>query len=363
MQGFSVGSVGGVPVSVTNGFLLLIAYLAFRAVASGASSALVFTGLWIVALMLSIVVHEAGHAWVASRLRLSPTITLHAFGGLCHHEQAERDAHDVWILLAGPAFGLALGGAAFALGEALPLLVSTSALSASMQQSMVALTYFLNALSYIGLVWNAINLLPIWPLDGGRLARLGLIRVMRPTTAERVLHVVSIGVLIVGGMLLFQWLMSPLVLLLVGLLVWQNVQVLRGEASSGAFRSRQSMARTLLKQAEDAFAAGDAREAARLCHQLRAESTIPRGVLDACWRLLGMATLRAGQPAEAVSYLKRAPLDREVALAWAEALAMTKQWDALDALCADRAFLRLPQPVREQVAQWRAAGDSAGVDT
>jgi Zn-dependent protease len=296
-------------------------------------------------------VHEAGHALVAARLRLNPSITLHAFGGLCHHEQAERDAHDVWILLAGPGFGLLLGGLALAVNTAMPYAFASAGSEAASLQAMVALTYFLNALTYIGLVWNGINLLPIWPLDGGRLARLALIRVFKPAAAERALHLVSIGLLVVGGVALWSWLHSILVLLLAGLLVWQNVQVLRGEASSGAFRSRQSLARTLLKQAEAAFAEGDHREAARLCHQLRAESTIPRGVLDACWRVLGIATLRAGQPAEAVSYLKRAPLDRDVALAWAEALSLTGQHEALEALYADRAFLRLPQAVRDEAQQ------------
>lgn len=354
MNGLPLGSIGGVPVHATGGFLLLAGYVVLRSAmsATNGAQAIIFTLSWVVAIALSIAVHEFGHAIVAKRLRLDPRIQLHAFGGLCFHERAERDAHDALILIAGPLAGFLLGGLAWGAQLVLDAVVPVGGASDSTIAGMTLIMSFLRSVVWVCLLWNAINLLPIWPMDGGRLARLGLIRVMRPAAAERLLHVTSIAMLLAGaGFWMGTFYLSPLLLILIGLLIWQNVQVLRGAASSGPMRAQNRHARALLTQAEEAFAAENFEEAARLCHQLRAESSLPPSVLDKCWRLLGLATFRGGRVKESLSYLKRAPLDTEVARAWADALAETEQWSALDELLSSREFARLPAGVRSEIEE------------
>jgi Zn-dependent protease len=112
-------------------------------------------------IMLSIVVHEMGHAFAARHYeKRVDEIILYALGGLCVHEGGWLQPwKNIRIALAGPLFGFALSGVFaalfFTVGANAPWLV--------------------RAILYEGLWFNvavnAINLLPIFPLDGGQIFR------------------------------------------------------------------------------------------------------------------------------------------------------------------------------------------------
>jgi Zn-dependent protease len=120
----------------------------------GALATLLFFG--------SVVVHELAHAVVANRLgQPVRRITLFIFGGMAHLTREPRDAPtELKIAAVGPLTSLALGGAFW---------LATRWGDAAGAGPLVAAT--LRYLAYVNVALAVFNLLPGFPLDGGRLLR------------------------------------------------------------------------------------------------------------------------------------------------------------------------------------------------
>jgi len=110
-------------------------------------------------LFVSVLLHELGHAAVAKRFGISvPRITLFAFGGVSQiAAEPTNAATEFWIAIAGPAVSFALAAISW---ELRPVFANVPPL--------LALTKYL-ALLNLGL--GAFNLIPAFPLDGGRVFR------------------------------------------------------------------------------------------------------------------------------------------------------------------------------------------------
>jgi Zn-dependent protease/CBS domain-containing protein len=108
---------------------------------------------------VSIVLHELGHALVARRQGLrTRSITLFVFGGVAELEKDPRDGRaELWVAAAGPMVSLALALLFYALAS-LPLLGASAAAVAKY-------------LAWINLALGLFNLVPAFPMDGGRLLR------------------------------------------------------------------------------------------------------------------------------------------------------------------------------------------------
>lgn len=145
--------------------------------------------IWIGVVFVSILVHELGHAFAFRRYGGRPWITLHAVGGLASCDRYdERPSHDVAIALAGPAAGFLFAAAAIVLvrlsghslgwapGETSPFpdVYEASMLGGTFYWqplgSKLANTLFWDVIQ-VNVFWGLINLLPVYPLDGGRVAR------------------------------------------------------------------------------------------------------------------------------------------------------------------------------------------------
>lgn len=114
--------------------------------------------VWVACVFVSITVHELGHALTARRFGADTTIELHALGGFTRtFGRNLTRPESFWVTLAGPAagFGLYLATLALRTWTGLP----------QMEVAAKALGF----LTWINLVWTLFNLLPILPLDGGRL--------------------------------------------------------------------------------------------------------------------------------------------------------------------------------------------------
>lgn len=257
------------------------------------------------AITFSLLVHEYGHAFVAKRYNLSPSILLHAFGGFCvTAREARSDGDDARVVMAGPAMGLVLAGLVALIYVFAPGVVAASP---------VTNTLF-TALLWINVVWSLVNLLlPIWPLDGGRLFHL-LLRRLKPEDVSRrwalqasIFTVIPVGIL---GFIQFQ---SLLVALFAIFVLMDNVQSLkRGQPlvhrkSGRAKNKASSFHEELLEEAEEAMSDEDWSEAARLGHHMRSVGSMPSKMLDQVWMILGISTMKMGNYEEALSYLKRAP--------------------------------------------------------
>lgn len=110
----------------------------------------------------SLLLHELAHSLVAQRIGVPVrAITLFLFGGVAELDAEPRSARDeLWIALAGPAMSAALSATLW-------VSVKMAAFTASSPASIAVLTY----LSLINLVLALFNLVPAFPLDGGRVLR------------------------------------------------------------------------------------------------------------------------------------------------------------------------------------------------
>lgn len=327
-MGIRLFSIGDIPVSVSPWYLLLFAFWLHGDIVGGL--------IWAGVVTVSILVHELGHALVARYFRLQPKILLWGLGGLCFHDRAERDRHDALIIAAGPGAGLLLGALTFVVALVLP---PTSFRGMQVVQLML----------YVNIIWSFVNLLPLWPLDGGQLFRLGLLQFVKPALADKITHGVSLPLLVIGAVLALHW-QSIFLGLLVAFGIWQNVRALRGDISSGAVRpSASKEAKPLLKAARQAFDAGDYREAARICHNIRDIDHVADATMRESWVLLGAATARLGDHASALRYLERAPDDPLAVEAKVECLYQLDRMDELDDLLASKAFKKLPETRRAEI--------------
>jgi stage IV sporulation protein FB len=167
-----------------------------------------FVGLWIVCVLISILVHEYGHGLMARRFGESPSILLYGLGGLCFARAERTPAQRLAVLFAGPGAGflfLAIIVAAMSLvykispAEHLAIIRSHFGLSVDREalgglsdkipSPWIFLCY--NFLVWINLIWGLVNLLPIYPLDGGQATQVVMTQV-DPRNGARRSHIVSL---------------------------------------------------------------------------------------------------------------------------------------------------------------------------
>lgn len=117
---------------------------------------------WVLAVFVSILLHEFGHVWMWRAFGVEARILLHGMGGLAiANDDAPRRWQRVLVSFAGPLIQLVLWAA----------LYFTLPQSGRSPGQYPALSFFLVSMLWINLVWPIINLLPIYPLDGGQIAR------------------------------------------------------------------------------------------------------------------------------------------------------------------------------------------------
>ncbi len=295
MNAFHLFTVAGIPVSVSPWyFLLLWSFSSNRDALSGV--------LWAVCITIGLLVHELGHALTARYLRQGPSIMLHGFGGLTSRQRTGRDVEEALVIAMGPASGLGLGLLVFG---AWYLLGRVGLIDFAVSRSFVGVAYV--ALVSPCVSWNLLNLIPLWPLDGGQLLRLGVMRLFGARRADLVTHYLALTILGVFGLFLLRSGASMFSWLLVAMLASQNLQALRGQTSSGIVHVRHRHAGELVAQARKALAEGQLKEASRLAHQARSFDHLPRPLLDEIWEILGCSNTALGEHEEALSYLRRAP--------------------------------------------------------
>jgi len=173
-------AIFGIPVRV-HPFFWLVAFL-LGANRTDLPAILV----WVVALFVCILMHELGHAVAMRAFGFRPWIVLYGMGGLtsCDPTQGRggrrlRPAQDILISLAGPVAGFLLGaavagaivlsghgeGLVFRIGGRMGIVLGVFGLPHARLED------FINSVFFICVFWGLINLLPIFPLDGGQIAR------------------------------------------------------------------------------------------------------------------------------------------------------------------------------------------------
>jgi stage IV sporulation protein FB len=142
--------------------------------------------IWVGAMLLAILVHEFGHALVARSYGLRPWVTLYGMGGLTsYNPSGARRPMGTWdqiqLSAAGPVAGFMLAAVILVLAYLAGHPIHRfGVLLVPVGQILNAhFTDFLFDVLSICIFWGLLNLLPIYPLDGGQIAREVLLRLSR----------------------------------------------------------------------------------------------------------------------------------------------------------------------------------------
>jgi len=128
---------------------------------------------WVGVVFVSILVHEMGHALVARSYGANPWITLYSFGGLASYRGARTDTKSsIAITLAGPMAGFLFAGliaaAIIATRHRIDFFGSMIGTGSPLENENVRQIVF--QLLYVNIFWGLVNLLPVFPLDGGQIS-------------------------------------------------------------------------------------------------------------------------------------------------------------------------------------------------
>lgn len=233
-------SVAGIPVRVHPLFWLIALLL-------GSSGDLIQLPIWVFVVFVSILIHELGHALAMRRYGQPSRIILHFAGGLTVPEPVSwgsgwanvsmRPNQEIFISLAGPGAGfllvaLVVVGATISGGSiitnwlfgVIPLPVA-----ALMPIGGRVLSLLLTMLLWVNVFWGLINLMPVYPLDGGNVSRYLLLQADPIDGVRKSLwvSVIAGGLVALAGLLVFR---SIYMALLFGLLAFQSYQSLQGRA-------------------------------------------------------------------------------------------------------------------------------------
>jgi stage IV sporulation protein FB len=157
--------VGGTEIRMHLTFLILLAWIAIDGyVFGGGTAAALDATLFIIAVFACVVLHELGHALAARRYGIAtPDITLLPIGGLARLSRMPDDpAQEIVIAIAGPLVNVAIALVLVALGARIDL---TGTFTAS------GVTDFLTRLATVNVYLVLFNLIPAFPMDGGRVLR------------------------------------------------------------------------------------------------------------------------------------------------------------------------------------------------
>ena len=170
--------LAGIPLRVKLSFVVMVCLLGMPLVRNSAAEPLELLGqlvIWVGVVMVSVIIHELGHALLARRFGAKVTMELWVLGGLTSWQPGSKQITPVRraaIAAAGSALGLVVGGAAYPLWK-----------MAGPGGGLVSLA--LGWVVWVNVGWGLINWFPIRLLDGGHIFQ-GVIDGLWPKHSDRV---------------------------------------------------------------------------------------------------------------------------------------------------------------------------------
>lgn len=210
----------GFPVTVHWMFWLVVAMLGGGFQADSAREFQVLL-LWVLAAFISILIHELGHTFLQRRFGARPQIMLYAMGGLAIPDRGFTRVQHILISLAGPLLQIAVGVIAWQL-----LKHSTG--------DDWYITAFLWSFQTVSIFWGLLNLLPMYPLDGGQVLK----GILGPRL-EKTAYLVGMGCAIgLGIYVLTRPNPSIWNAMLCAIFAWDNFQRFSGQRPPSALEPR-----------------------------------------------------------------------------------------------------------------------------
>jgi Zn-dependent protease len=193
---WKLGTFAGIDVFVHATFLLLIGWIGYSHWLQYGTIAKVVEGiLFILALFLSVVLHEYGHALTARKYGIKTRdITLYPIGGVARLERMpEKPIEELWVALMGPAVNVLIAAILF-------VYLYLSGGLAELSDLTIASGSFLMRLMLVNISLVVFNLLPAFPMDGGRVLRALLAMRMDYVRATQVAASIGQGMAFLFGL-------------------------------------------------------------------------------------------------------------------------------------------------------------------
>ncbi|MDX1739791.1 MAG: site-2 protease family protein [Rhodothermales bacterium] len=222
---FRISKVSGIPVSAHWTMAVFFAWIFGMVLWRGGSIETALGGMVIVGSVFACVaLHELGHALMARRFGIrTRDITLYPFGGIARLQGGEmKPPEELWVALAGPAVNVALAVMLYFVSSFTGQSVATA--------GILQPGGYLSTMMWLNISLAAFNMIPAFPMDGGRVLRAGLASSMRFEAATQI--AVLVGTVIAAGFFLWGVVTLNPVLAFIGVFVFfgalQEAQVSRG---------------------------------------------------------------------------------------------------------------------------------------
>jgi Zn-dependent protease len=194
----NLGAVAGTAIRIHFTFFLLLAWIGAMNWQRGGPGQAFWGVLFILILFLCVTLHEFGHILAARRYGIrTPEITLLPIGGVASLERMpEKPAQEIVVALAGPAVNVAIAALLMVLLGLMPdpgtmLRLEDAGEGASLLQRVLAANVIL----------AVFNMIPAFPMDGGRVLRAVLALNMSYARATRIAARIGQGLALVLGFL------------------------------------------------------------------------------------------------------------------------------------------------------------------
>lgn len=212
----NLGKIFGIQVFIHWTFLILLGWIVINVGGEGINETLWSTA-FILSIFLCVFLHELGHAMAARKYGIQTRdITMLPIGGLARLEKMpENPKQEFVVAVAGPLVNVVLAGILAAIIFILNRQIAPTALS------NIGFSNYFNNLFWANVVLAAFNMIPAFPMDGGRVLRALLSFKLERTKATRI--AASIGQLLAIGFVFFGLFHNP-ILIFIGVFIFLGAQ-------------------------------------------------------------------------------------------------------------------------------------------
>jgi stage IV sporulation protein FB len=223
---FHIARIAGIDVKMHATFLLLLAFYGFAFYGQGGLPAAIQGVVFISLVFCCVLLHEFGHALAARRYGIhTPDITLLPIGGLARLDRMpEKPSEELVVAIAGPLVNVVI---AALLAPFVPLVMVKPEVLEHFGFGLIPQLFIANCILVV------FNLIPAFPMDGGRILRAFLAMRMDYARATNIAATIGQTLAFAGALCALVWWRNPM-LMLVAIFVFFGAQ---SEAAHAQMRS------------------------------------------------------------------------------------------------------------------------------